>query len=88
MNIMKTVECREGGRVSNLTNKILAKKRSIQCMKLTIPYSFNQIPPFVFRNAHVTSAKHTGLVSFKHWSEIFAPRNSDKNMHSSSRIES
>jgi len=34
-------------------------------------YSFNQIPLFIFTNAHVTSLKHTGLVRFVHWSEIF-----------------
>jgi len=37
----------------------------------TIPYSFNHIPPFIFRNAHLTLVKHTGLVSFDHCSEIY-----------------
>jgi len=47
------------------------RMRSIQCIKLTIPYSLNQIPPFILRDANVTSVKHTGLVSCIHWSEIF-----------------
>jgi len=46
-------------------------KRSIQCIKLTSQYCFNQIQPYIFQNSHVTSVKHTGLVSFIHWSEIF-----------------
>jgi len=37
----------------------------------TIPYSFNQIPPFIFRNAHKTSVKYTDVVRFIHWCEIF-----------------
>jgi len=32
---------------------------------------FQPPSPFIFNNAHVTSAKHTGLVRFGYWSEIF-----------------
>jgi len=31
------------------------RNRSIQCIKLTIPYSFNRIPLFILRNAHEVS---------------------------------
>jgi len=43
----------------------------IFCISLTIPYCFKQIPPFIFKNAHLTSVKHTDLIIFIHWSEIF-----------------
>jgi len=55
-----------------MASLISDRKISIQCMKPTIPSCFNQIPPsFIFRNAHVTLVKRTGLVSLIHWSEIF-----------------
>jgi len=49
---------------------IKLRSRSIRCIKLTIPYSFNQIPPFIFRNSHVPCVKCMGLVYFIHWIEI------------------
>jgi len=56
--------------VFTLINVIL-RKTSIQCIKLTIPYGFNQIFAFILGNLHVTWIRLMGLDSFEHWSEIF-----------------
>jgi len=44
---------------------------TVQCPKLTKPYSFNYLPPLICKNALVKSVKHTGLVSFRHWRQLF-----------------
>jgi len=38
---------------------------------IALSYSFNNIPPLIFKNAHAKSVKHTGLGRFDYWKYPF-----------------
>jgi len=54
--------------------KEINDQSSIFSFKYTVYFQ----PKFIFKNAHVKLVKHTGLVSFIRWGEIFVSKTSTK----------